>query len=365
MNARDIQRKAGGAYPLAGDTAPCMQGGAAALLPSPQADAKGGAAASLPMNQPAPLMASARALAPAPFTAALMDSFLEYLDASRKTIETYTRALRQLFKFFSLHGVEQPARADVLAFRDELAATGHKATTIQNYVTAAKVFFKWTAQAGLYPDIAEHLKGAKLNHEHKKDYLTSGQVQRVLSTISRDTLKGKRDYAILALMVTCGLRTIEVTRANVEDLRTAGDNSVLYIQGKGKAEKAEYVKIPAPVEGAIREYLAERGSARGESPLFTSTSNNNAGRRLTTRSVSGIVKEHLRAAGYDSERQTAHSLRHTAVTLSLLSGKDITEVQQFARHANIATTMIYNHALDKAKNSCSAAVASAIFQEAI
>ena len=82
---------------------------------------------------------------------------------------------------------------------------------------------------------------------------------------------------------------------------------------------------------------------------------------MTTRAISGVVQVHLREAGYDSDKLTAHSLRHTAVTLSLLAGKDITEVQQFARHANIATTMVYNHALDKAKNGCSEAIAKAIF----
>ena len=82
---------------------------------------------------------------------------------------------------------------------------------------------------------------------------------------------------------------------------------------------------------------------------------------MTTRAISGIVKENFLKAGYDSDRLTTHSLRHTAVTLSLLAGKDITEVQEFARHRNIATTMIYNHALDKAKNSCSNAISDAIF----
>lgn len=66
-------------------------------------------------------------------------------------------------------------------------------------------------------------------------------------------------------------------------------------------------------------------------------------------------------AGYDTPRLTAHSMRHTAVTLSLLAGKDITEVQQFARHESINTTMIYNHALDKEKNGCSEAISSSIF----
>jgi integrase/recombinase XerC len=161
-------------------------------------------------------------------------------------------------------------------------------------------------------------------------------------------------------MVTGGLRTIEVSRANIGDLRTLGDNSVLYVQGKGREEKTDYIKLSAPAEQAIRAYLKARGEKDEKAPLFSSTSNNNKGARLTTRSVSGIVKTRLQQAGYDSEKLTAHSLRHTAVTLSLLAGKDITEVQQFARHANIATTMIYNHALDKAKNGCSEAITQAI-----
>lgn len=293
--------------------------------------------------------------------AELFTRFIAYLDSTPKTVETYTRALRQLFNYLSFNGITQPQREDIIAFRDELKASGHKPTTIQNYITATKLFFKWTAQEGLYPNVAEHLKGAKLNRDHKKDYLTSRQVKEVLESVERESLKGLRDYAILTLMVTGGLRTIEVIRADIGDLRTVGENTVLYVQGKGREEKTEYIKISPQVERAIRAYLIARGETDEATPLFTSTSNNNKGERLTTRSVSGIVKERLKGAGYDSPRLTAHSLRHTAVTLSLLAGKDIAEVQQFARHANIATTMIYNHALDQAKNSCSEAIAQAIF----
>ena len=292
--------------------------------------------------------------------AELFNRYIEFLDSSPKTVETYTRALRQLFSYFSLNGITQPTRADILAFRDELKASGHKPTTVQNYITATKIFFSWTEQEGLYPNVADHLKGAKLDREHKKDYLTSRQVKEVLAGVDRSTEQGLRDYAMLFLMVTGGLRTIEVSRANIGDLRTLGDNSVLYVQGKGREEKTDYIKLSAPAEQAIRAYLKARGEKDEEAPLFSSTSNNNRGARLTTRSVSGIVKTRLQQAGYDSEKLTAHSLRHTAVTLSLLAGKDITEVQQFARHANIATTMIYNHALDKAKNGCSEAITQAI-----
>lgn len=294
-------------------------------------------------------------------TAELFDRFVSYLDASHKTVDTYSKALRQLFAYFSLNGISKPQREDIIAFREELKASGHKPTTIQNYITATKLFFSWTAQEGYYPNIADHLKGAKLNRDHKKDYLTSRQVKEVLDSVDKESIQGLRDYAIFTLMVTGGLRTIEVIRADIGDLRNVGENTVLYVQGKGKSEKTDYIKLSPQVERAIRQYLTARGETAEDAPLFSSLSNNSKGGRLSTRSVSGLVKKGLVKAGYDSPRLTAHSLRHTAVTLSLLAGKDITEVQQFARHANIATTMIYNHALDKAKNSCSEAISKAIF----
>lgn len=291
----------------------------------------------------------------------IYDRFIDYLDASPKTVETYKKALRQFFNYLALHGIRQPQREDVLAFRDDLKTSGLKPTTVQNYITATRIFFKWTEQERLYPNIAEHVKGAKLDKNHKKDYLTSRQTKEVLASIKTDTEEGLRNYAILSLMVTGGLRTIEVSRANVGDLRTVGENTVLFIQGKGREEKTEYIKISAPVEKAIRTYLKEREFTTEEQPLFTSTSNNSKGKRITTRTVSAVVKNAFKNAGYDSNRLTAHSLRHTAITLALLAGRDITEVQQFARHANLNTTMIYNHALDKAKNGCSDAITSAIF----
>lgn len=287
--------------------------------------------------------------------------FVAFLDAKPKTIQTYTRALRQLFTYFSSRGITQPKREDIIDFREELKASGHKPTTIQNYITATRLFFQWTEQEHIYPNIATHIKGAKLDKEHKKDYLTSRQVKAVLTGIDRSTLQGLRDYAIVLLMTTGALRTVEITRADVADLRTAGDNVVLYIWGKGRDEKTDYIKISEPVEKAIREYLKARGATTPEEPLFTSLSNNSKGSRMTTRAISGIAKSAMREAGYDSDKLTAHSLRHTAVTLSLLAGRPLEEVQQFARHANIATTMIYNHALDKAKNGCSEAITKAIF----
>ena len=290
----------------------------------------------------------------------LFNSFIEYLDASPKTVETYTRAVRQFFKYIYENGINQPTREDVIAYREYLKDT-HKPTTVQNYIVSVRIFFQWTEQKGLYPNVAEHIKGAKLDKNHKKDYLTSRQVKKVLETAKEESLQGLRDYAILALMFTGGLRTIEVSRANIEDLRTAGDCEVLYLQGKGHEEKTDYIKLIPEIEDAIRAYLKARGSVDPTEPLFTSTSNNSKGERISTRTVSGIVKTALKNAGYDSDKLTAHSTRHTAVTLALMGGQKLEEVQQFARHKNLATTLIYAHNIDRAKNNCEATIAKAIF----
>jgi integrase/recombinase XerC len=288
-------------------------------------------------------------------------SFISYIDATPNTIRTYRTSLRQWFKYMQKFNIRRPVREDVQAYRQYLKDTGKKATTIQNYIVAVKRFFSWTGDTGLYPNIAAHIKGAKISRSFKKDYLTSKQAKHVLQTIDRSTLIGKRNYAMLALMLTMGLRTIEVSRADVGDIRAKGDAIVLYVQGKGHVEKDAAVKMPEHVEAAIREYFAARKNPADDQPLFTSTSNNNAGQRMTTRSISGIVKGCFQAAGYDSPRLTAHSTRHTAATLSLLHGASLRQTQELLRHRNMQTTEIYAHDLDVTKNPASSDVDKAIF----
>jgi integrase/recombinase XerC len=228
---------------------------------------------------------------------------------------------------------------------------------------AVKQFFRWLDQENIYPNIAKNIKGVRLDNSlFKKDYLTTSQVKTMLNSIDRTTIKGKRDYAILLLMVTTGLRTIEVARADLEDLRTVGNFTALFIQGKGKTDRAEFVKVVPAVEQALREYLACRGmdNARDTDPLFSSIANRNDGERMTTRSISRICKEHMIDANLISSRLTAHSLRHTSATLNLLNGGSLEETRQLLRHSNISTTMIYAHSLERAKNDSENRIAQAI-----
>lgn len=293
-------------------------------------------------------------------SANLYERWKGYIDASPKTVETYTKAIKQFFNYLADNGITQPQRETVLAYRDYLKQD-HKPTTVQSYLAAVKLFFQWTEREGIYPDIAKHVKGAKLDKGHKKDYLTTKQVNKLLGSVDRSTLKGMRDYAMLSLMVTTGLRTISIIRADIGDIRTAGNDTALYYQGKGHEEKADYVKLAEPVEEAIRDYLSTRGETDPKAPLFCSIANRNTGERMTTRSISRVAKEHLIEVGLKSDRLTAHSLRHTAATLNLLNGGTVEETQQLLGHSNINTTLIYSHALERAKNNSENRIAKAIF----
>lgn len=291
----------------------------------------------------------------------LYQRFIAFCDAKPQTIKAYTVALQAFFAYLQQNAITRPDTDDIIRYKAAIEKQ-YKASTVSLYITACRLFFRWTAQRGLYPNIADHIKGAKIERNHKRDHLTPAQIKEVFATIDRTSITGKRDYAIIALMTAAGLRDIEVSRANIEDLRPAGDNTALYIQGKGRDDK-EIVIVPAEVEKAIRDYLYQRGEKDTTAPLFAGTSNRAAGSRLTTRSISRLVKQHFTAAGLSSDRLTAHSLRHTAITLSLLAGRTAQETQMFARHKDISTTMIYAHNLEQAaaKTACGNAVAAAIF----
>ena len=309
--------------------------------------------------------AALTAIDAAEITAELFNRFIAYVNTdSKKTVETYTRALRQFMLYLQANGISKPSRADIIAYNNEMQARGLKPTTRQSYIAAVKVFFKWTKQEGIYPDIAEHLKGAKLDREHKRENLTSSQVKQILGSIDRTTTAGLRDYALFLLTVSGGLRTIELERALYGDIGIAGNSTVLHIQGKGHTEKTEYIIIAPQVEAALRAYIKATGGRSDAEPIFKSTSNNSKGKAISSRTISEILKHIMVNAGFDSDKLTAHSLRHTAITLVLMgNGGNLAEAQAFSRHENIATLMIYNHAIEKgkAKENSTGYISSALF----
>lgn len=309
-------------------------------------------------------LTQAQSLTPAELltvNAGMINEFIEYLDVKPRTLETYRKALKQFFNYLGVNGITQPERNDIILYRNVLTID-HKATTAQSYINAVKRFFAYTEHAGLYPDITKGVKNARVERgTYRKDYFNGDQLAQILETMEQDkTPEGLRNIALFRLTVTCALRTIEIERANIEDLKTRGAHTVLYVQGKGKDGKDTPVIVTGKTERALRTYLTTRPEAKGTEPLFTSTSNRNLNGRMTTRSIRGILKEAMRKAGFNSDMLTAHSLRHTAATLNLQAGAPVEEVQQFLRHSDISNTMIYAHMLDIDRNQCAGRIDSLI-----
>ena len=296
-----------------------------------------------------------------PISEKVIMRFTEYLDVSAVTLKSYVSGIRNFIGYLSANGVKSPVRDDVIEFKRKLQKEGKSPATIGLYLSAIRRLFAWCESEGIYENITNGVKAPKQDKGHKRDYLSGTQIAEVLDTTDRATLEGKRNFAIMAVMSTCGLRTVEIVRANVEDIRTLGNITVLYVQGKGRNDKKEFVQLTAPVIEAINDYLHMRGHARGNAPLFASCSKRNRGGRLTTRTISSVCKSAMINAGYNSSRLTAHSLRHSAVTLALMAGLSLSEVQAFARHSNIATTQIYAHNVDRLKSACETAITKSIF----
>lgn len=276
----------------------------------------------------------------------LLNRFIYNLDAKQTTANTYKKALKQFIKWLLDSGIYEIGREDLTAYKRFLMAN-YSAATTSSYITALKAFYKWLEAERITPNIAATLKGAKTAKGFKKDTLTPEQAKRILNNINRETLDGLRDFALFNLLLRSGLRTIEAQRANINDIQQTAGQTILYIQGKGRDSKDDFIILtPATLE-PIREYINARKEKNSEAALFISHSRRNSGERLTVRSISRIIKNAMRSAGIDSERLTAHSLRHSAITYSLLGGATLQEAQQLARHTSILTTTIYAHNINR------------------
>lgn len=314
----------------------------------------------------------------APDMSELLEKFREYADVSEVTEKSYATALKCFFTWMHDNGIVRPERADIKAyvkFLDEPHKRQQRADreptediitlsagTQARYLRAVKVFFKWTASENLYPNIADNIKGKQVKSDTRhRDAFEAEDALKLLQSIDRSSVIGKRDYAMILLSITAGLRIIEMERADIKDFEVISKEHVLFIQGKGRDEKDKYKKVIAPVWEAVQDYLTARGTASKNEPLFTAQCNNMKGKRLSEPSIAKIIKDRMKAAGYDSHRLSAHSLRHTSVTLYLESGATLQEAQQHARHCKPETTQIYAHNLERKKSDSEQRIYDMIF----
>ena len=170
-------------------------------------------------------------------------------------------------------------------------------------------------------------------------YLEEAECERLLAAC--DGPFGLRDYCILMLFMSCGLRISELVSLNTTDIY----EDHLRVIGKGNKERVVY--FGDGCREAIDDYLMVRNDEKidekDKNALFISRQNT----RMGVRAVQKMVEKKLLAAGLDASRYSPHKLRHTAATLMLKNGVDTRALQEVLGHSNLNTTQIYTH-LDNA-----------------
>jgi len=276
----------------------------------------------------------------------LVDSFINSQDVKQSSKLLYRRTLKQYFNWVTKKAylLSEIARPQLIEYKEELLASGMSSLTVGSYITSVRRFYEFTEANKFYPNVAKGIKAPKRKQQFKKQPLLPAQATALLNYYQATA---SRNYAIISLLLRTGLRTIEVIRASVEDIVFKGSQRVLLIQGKGRDEKDNFVLLTDKSYQPIADYLATRGNISPIEPLFTSTSNNSKGDRLSTRTISYIAKEGLKAIGLDERAFTAHSLRHTTAVNILRAGGSIETAQFTLRHSSPATTQIYTATLNE------------------
>ena len=297
-------------------------------------------------------------------------------DRSETTRRGYNVTIKAFLYWIQEEGITRPQRSDIIRYREYLNTTHTSrlngkpvlftADTQARYFRGVKMFFSFLEAAGLYKDITKNIRSPKTNPaEFKRDYLEKEDILTILRSIDTRGETNKRNYALILTIILCGLRVIEISRANIGDIEKKGKERRLYIQGKGHDTKDTYKKIEPVLYEAIQDYLKMRDDISPEAPLFAAVGNNAkpGGGRLNVTSISRIVKTVLIKAGYNSKRLTAHSLRHTSITLDRKAGATIEEAQRHARHTSIVITQRYDHLLEKAEAQDEARIVNYLFSK--
>ena len=291
--------------------------------------------------------------------------FIASRHSSENTAKTYRNGIRQLLKYFAAKNITTPTTADCDAFINSLRAAKKSDSTIRLYVTIAKLFFKYLAKHSIYSDVAAEIEPLKLDKSttHNKESLSDVQAKKLLAAVKGSSLIALRDKAIIALALTTGVRTIEISRANKENFVDCGDFYTLAVIGKRRTKADEKVKIAPVVAQMINSYLDARGSVDDDAPLFASLSNNNSkyGNRLSAQSVGKLIARYMKLSGIKTKANSAHSTRHYAAETALNAGIDIREVQSMLRHRSLNTTLIYISDMAVKKRRAELAIADSLF----
>lgn len=298
----------------------------------------------------------------------LLDAFAQFLhldvangDASLDTIAGYRSQVQQWVDWCAANSID-PAIAtehQVKLYRQHLVEGGYKASSIGHKLVVLRRLYAAAQQRGWRTD--NPVDGVRPPRDKRPvddvPVLAEVDVALLLRAVPRDgTEANLRDRAMLGLLALQGLRTVEIHRANFDDLQTRGESTVLHVHGKGR-DRLAYLR--PDVADALREYLAAKREAIPDeqgTPLFTAVGNRSGGRRLSRRGIRKIVDGYLRQIEAKRPGLSNHALRHSAGTLAYRYSKDIRAVQDMLGHADPKTTARYAHIVDREQDNVAAKV---------
>jgi len=265
----------------------------------------------------------------------------DLLDVSEATRQDYKYRIGLFLDFIQERGAN---RNSFLEFKRALAERADLAVSTKNkYLATAKIFLKEGNRLGEIPaDITQNIKLFSQNKKHKRDGLNDEEIKKLTEAISilPETHQNARLKAILSLLVFQGLRQVETTRLDVKDIDFI--SKIAFIRGKGQDDK-EPINLHPEAVRALQGYLKSNKIADGA--LFTSQSNNNKNKRLTTRAIRDIVKQTLNALGIN---KTTHGFRHYFTTTLIKTYKgDLLEVAQYTRHKSLEMLQVYNDNINR------------------
>jgi len=303
---------------------------------------------SIPLVVDSPIVVASPALPPDVLTMLLAD----------RRSENTRRAYRHDIESFFVSVYESPASPErvrhflalntpqmvslLLRFKARLLATGKSEATVNRRMSAVMSLVRLARRVGATEaDPSDSLDSEKVVTYRDTRGVGAEEARKLLRQPDRTTLKGKRDFALLLLLLENALRRAEICGLTFADYQP--DQKAIWIHGKGRGTQRERVTLSPNSVVAIDTYLeAAKLSGEGTSPLFINFSPAAYGRGLTTDGLYRIIKEIAESAGL-KDRLSPHRLRHTAITLALdASGGDVRRVQQLSRHARLETLQRYD-----------------------
>lgn len=283
----------------------------------------------------------------------LIEEFLEHLEIERHssplTIRNYHHYLGRFSEWLKINFPQsKPGSLDqeiIKKYRVYLARfTGKNSKSLsvitQSYhVIALRAFLRWLIKND-YKTLAPEKVDLPKTESRSIKFLSTEQIERLLSQPLPSKKTGLRDKAILEVLFSTGLRVSELAKLDREkiDLRRREFGVI------GKGGRARVVFLSPRAVKWLEKYLASRKDE--DKALFIRYSGAKGRLRLTPRSIQRLVKKYAKKAKLPIE-VTPHVLRHSFATDLLMAGADIRSVQEMLGHKNISTTQIYTHVTNK------------------